>query len=557
MPFNTRASRPAAASPVKTETRPSAATHEGAPGFKRDARSELFLLALTYLGEGDTFYESADSRDGRLTGLVRQVATSDGGAKWLAGFSGWLRDDMNMRKAPVVIAVEGTRALLEAKLPGARQLVSASIQRADEPGEIIAAYRQRYPGTIPHPVKNGISDALPRVYSEYSLLKYDTDRALYRFGDVIELTHAIPHAPPSRGGFNEAISGTARQDALYRYAINRRHGRETDTRTGHAIPPQLEMVTAERLLRQEAATRPEVLLDTDRLKRAGFTWEDALSLAGSRVPKDKLWDALIPVMPFFALTRNLRNFEEAGISELSYQRAAERLADRHLVARSRMFPFRFLTAYRNSGMRWGWPLEQALQHSLQNIAVLPGDTLILVDRSLSMNGPISPPRGQRRARPAQQSDVPELSRADAAALFGTAIAMRAQQAGQPATLAEFANGSQEVHIRPSDSLLRVVNERFSTAGGGTETRKAIRAHLRPEHTRVILLTDEQAGYDGQAVLADISPAVPVYTWNLAGYELGHGTSGQDRRHVFGGMTDSAFRMIPLLESGRSQKWPWE
>ena len=47
---------------------------------------------------------------------------------------------------------------------------------------------------------------------------------------------------------------------------------------------------------------------------------------------------------------------------------------------------------------------------------------------------------------------------------------------------------------------------------------------------------------------------PLYTWNLAGYKMGHAASGSGHRHVFGGLTDQAFRMIPLLEAGRNQDW---
>ncbi|MEJ3751036.1 hypothetical protein WEI85_48475 [Actinomycetes bacterium KLBMP 9797] len=43
---------------------------------------------------------------------------------------------------------------------------------------------------------------------------------------------------------------------------------------------------------------------------------------------------------------------------------------------------RFLSAYRAApSLRWGYPLEQALGHSLNNIPSLPGRTLVLVDTS--------------------------------------------------------------------------------------------------------------------------------------------------------------------------------
>lgn len=51
--------------------------------------------------------------------------------------------------------------------------------------------------------------------------------------------------------------------------------------------------------------------------------------------------------------------------------------------------------------------------------------------------------------------------------------------------------------------------------------------------------------------------VPVYTWNLAGYRVGHAPSGSENRHTFGGLSGAAFRMVPLLEAGRSADWPWD
>jgi hypothetical protein len=55
----------------------------------------------------------------------------------------------------------------------------------------------------------------------------------------------------------------------------------------------------------------------------------------------------------------------------------------------------------------------------------------------------------------------------------------------------------------------------------------------------------------------VPKTVPLYTWNLAGYRVGHGPSGAANRHTFGGLTDQAFRMVPLLEAGASGAWPWE
>ena len=64
-------------SPVRTEESPSGRTFEGAPGHVRDARSELFLLAVTSMFGEDTCYESGTARDTRLRELAGRVAVDD------------------------------------------------------------------------------------------------------------------------------------------------------------------------------------------------------------------------------------------------------------------------------------------------------------------------------------------------------------------------------------------------------------------------------------------------------------------------------------------------
>jgi len=246
-------------------------------------------------------------------------------------------------------------------------------------------------------------------------------------------------------------------------------------------------------------------------------------------------------MGYMALLRNLRNFDDAGVSDDAAGQVTARLTDAEQVARSRQFPFRFLAAYRAcASLRWAYPLERALTLSLANVPALKGRTLILVDRSDSMFDRLS-----------AKSD---LTRADSAAIFGSALAIRSEHAD----LAEFGTGSQPVQFRAAESVLKVV-ERFGNLGG-TNTADAVRRHYRDGfHSRVVLITDEQAwgGYHGAEPVSLIPASVPVYTWNLAGYERGHGPSGSRNRHTFGGLTDASFRMIPLLEASRDAAWPWE
>ncbi|MFD9910427.1 TROVE domain-containing protein [Streptomyces sp. NPDC059063] len=521
--FNVKATKALLTSPVRS-TGEITRTHEGGRGHLRDARSELFLLAVANFVTQKTYYESGEARDDRFAALVRKLAVED--PEWTAGLLGWLRGDGNMRTASLVGAAEYVRARLEAGAtegPANRQVVASVLRRPDEPGELLGYWTATYGRTVPKPVKRGIADAVRRLYSEKSLLKYDTASKGYRFGDILNLVHAAPD--PDKPW----------QGDLFQYALDRRHHPETAV-----VPGSLPVLAAHRdLMALRVAKRRRVVTGAgaaERLAAAGMTWE---ALAGwLQGPMDRAaWEAVIPSMGVMALVRNLRNFDEAGVSDEVAAGVAARLADPAEVARSRQFPFRYLAAYQHApSLRWAYPLEQALGHSLGNVPALPGRSLILVDRSGSMWAPLS--------------ERSQLDRADAAAVFGTALALRAADAD----LVQFGTTSAEVPYRKGESVLKVL-ERFDSLGG-TDTTEAVRRHYR-KHDRVLIVTDEQAAYSHHGDPTDQIPAhIPVYTWNLAGYRTGHGASGTGNRHVFGGLSDAAFRMVQLLEAGRAADWPW-
>lgn len=511
-------------SPVRSTGRRAANAH-GSPGFVRDPRSELFLLAVANFVTQQTAYESGGARDDRFAALVRTLAVED--PAWTAGLLGWLRRDGNMRTASLVGAAEYVKARLDAGATGGpsnRQVVDSVLLRADEPGELLAYWTATYGRSVPKPVKRGIADAVRRLYTGNSLLKYDTASRGYRFGDVLNLVHASPD--PDKPW----------QGELFRYALDRRHNPETaevpaGNRTLLAHRALMELPVAER---RAVVTAPD---GAERLAAAGMTWE---ALAGwLQGPMDAAaWEAVIPSMGAMALLRNLRNFDGAGVSDAVAERVAAKISDPETVARARQFPFRYLAAHRHApSLRWAYPLERALCHSLAHVPALPGRTLVLVDRSGSMWSPLS--------------DRSQLNRADAAAVFGTALALRAEDAD----LVQFGSTSKAVGFGRGESVLKVL-ERFEDLGG-TYTAKAVRAHYAG-HDRVLIVTDEQASYaHGGDPAALVPDTVPVYTWNLAGYRVGHGPSGSANRHTFGGLTDAAFRMVSLIEDGRDARWPWE
>jgi len=541
--FNKPTTRPAPQGPMRTTFAvPTVRTHEGAPAYEKDAKTELFQLAAVSM-MAPSFYESEAMRTGRLTALAHRVALAD--PAWLLGFVGWLRGpEGNMRTASLVVAAEAVKARLDAgayQVPdgpktmkmsgpvqlrtkpapvGNRQIIAAALQRADEPGEMLAYWISKYGRKLPQPVKRGVADAARRLYTEYSLLKYDTASHGFRFGDVLDLTHPNPATPE--------------QGDLFAYALDRRHGRDTDP-NGMA----LLMIAANRKLRERVAQGfVNLLLDSATLRTAGMTWEDALSLAGATVDKRVLWEAMIPSMGYMALLRNLRNFDEAGVSDQVADKVIAKLVDPAEVARSRQLPFRFYSAYQEAPSdRWKHALGVALDLSLANLPELPGRTLILIDTSGSMSwGTISP---RSKVRPV-----------DAAAVLGVALGQRFG-----ADVVQWASTRRPFPLRKGASALseiaRFVGD-LNLCGGGTDLRQALGAYAG--HNRVIVLSDMQtATMAGHVVPGN----VPIYAWDLDGARATPFTTHEANRYQLGGFTDSAFKIVPLLEANHDAGWPWE
>lgn len=511
-------------SPVKT-TGKTILNASGHAGYERTKQSELFLLAVANFVGQDTFYESAKNRDDRFSALCRTVAVQD--YKWFGKFVGWLRNDAFMRSAAIVAAAEGANALLAAGISGTpvRALVAASMARADEPGEFLAYWTAKFGKNLPQSVKKGIADGAKRLYNEYSLLKYDTDSKGFRFADVIQLSHAK--------------AKDARQNELFSYALDRRYGNDVLT-----ADTSLKTIWNHSMVMGIEVSSRRSMLSAELMKSAGMTWE---SLSGwLQGPMDKqAWEAIIPSMGYMALLRNLRNFVQAGVSQKVMNTVLAKLADPDEVAKSKQFPFRFLAAYQaNKGnLKIASALEDALNSSLANVPALKGKTLVLVDRSGSMFD--------------SSGGVSDLDRADSAALFGIALALRAEEAD----LVQFGSAwygrgkdYEKVSFRKGDSILPMLSK-FKNMGG-TNTRKAVEENFK-DHDRIVIITDEQYNGYGASPLTSVPAKIPVYTWNLGGYKAAHSASGESKRHTFGGLTDKGFQMIPLIEAGQFQSWPWD
>jgi hypothetical protein len=500
-------------------------THEGGAAFGRNAESELFLLAATNMVGEDTFYERAADRDARFVDLVHQVTATN--PSFIAGvdpdagkigLAQYLRQHLLMRSAAVVMAAE----YVAAGGSGGRSVIARALQRADEPAELVGYWMANHGRSLPMAVKRGVADAVRRLYNERAALRYDGLSRQLRMADVIELTHPAPAGD--------------RQSALFRYLLDRRH--HDDAVADPEILPMLAAAAA--LEAVPADQRRWVLRDRGRaaLADAGFSWERLSGWLPGGMDAE-VWEAVIPSMGVMALVRNLRNFDQAAISDVAVEAVIAKITDPTEMTKARLFPYQVWAAYKNAPSdNWKRALGRTLDLTVGNIPPLDG-TLVVIDTSGSMQAPVS-----RRSA---------MQRVEVAAVMAMATAKRSTQVdvviyGQDNALVNGLHGASV--LAGVDKVVRSVG----SVGHATFGHTAITRWYQPRrHHRAVIFTDDQQ-HDSGRVRLDHVPL--IYTFNLAGYRPSALPAGEKGRYTLGGFTDATFTAMAVLEGGRNASWPF-
>lgn len=347
------------------------------------------------------------------------------------------REDMKLRHAPLYIA------RLMAQNPKQRHLVgytlSRVIQRADELSEFLAIYWKDGRVPIAKQVKKGLASAFTK-FNEYALAKYNRDGAI-KLRDVLFMVHAKPKDDE--------------QAALWKRLVN------------------------------------------DELKTPD-TWEVELSASND---KKASWTRLLSERKLgaLALLRNIRNMEQAGVSDTLVRDALRN------IKTERVLPFRFISAARHAP-KYEAELETGMFTCLEGREKMNGKTIILIDTSGSMSSTVS---GRS-----------EISRLDAAA----GVAMMLREICDTVEVYAFNTSVRSVVPRRGFALADAIGR----AAGGTYLGKAVK-QLNETATadRLIVITDEQS-YDPVP-----NPKFKQsYLINVAAYKNGVGYGG-NWRHIDG------------------------
>lgn len=311
--------------------------YEGGLSFTVDPRTELYLRAASCLVGEHKFYESAEFADQELISAIHKVLRID--PEFVLQLAVYLREEMYLRSVPLVLCAEYAN-IAPGSVMGARKYISRCIARADELTEIIAYQFARNKvshrmAKLPMAIKAGVAGAFPR-FSGYQLAKYN------RAGDVtlrdaLFMTHPVPSGELQQNSWDALVDGTL-------------------------VSPDTW----------------EVMRSTGKM-----TWSEVIHDVFNKDGK---------VMNYMAQLRNLRNILNSDdVTDRDVRLMCEMISNENAVSRSKLFPFRFLSAYRvvkevdhhmvNSVLD---AIEIAAGYSVDNVPKLDGTTLIACDVSGSM-----------------------------------------------------------------------------------------------------------------------------------------------------------------------------
>ena len=221
------------------------------------------------------------------------------------------------------------------------------------------------------------------------------------------------------------------------------------------------------------------------------------------------WKAIAEAASWNQLKKNINTFARHGVfeDEKLTEKLAERLRDSALIRGSKVFPYEIFVAYTTTRDNTAVPtritnaLQDALEISVENVPQFPGNIVVCVDTSGSMNSPVT---GQRRGA------TTTLTCLETAAVFASAILKRNKES----RVMLFDTQLHEATLNPSDAIATNAELMSRFGGGGTACQVPL-----------LRLNSEGAKPDLVIYLSDNASWIPSahYTFSPATEMLGEWT----------------------------------
>ncbi|HLP21369.1 MAG TPA: TROVE domain-containing protein [Chitinophagales bacterium] len=479
--------------------------YEGAEAFVLTPQMELYsAVASTSLN--DSFYEKADDR---LLRIRKLIAQND--AAFVAKLAVYAREEMYLRSVPLALAVE------LAKTSGGKTEVSKTVarvvQRADEITELLAYYQLannrkgvKKLNKLSKQVQKGLAVAFNK-FDEYQFAKYNRD-AEVKLRDALFLVH-----PKAKDEAQQVLFNKIAKDEL----------KVADTWE----------------TKLSATGQKDFANEAEKLDAKKVAWEEMI-MSGK--------------MGYMAVLRNLRNILDAKVSEQAIQKVCSYISNANAVAKSKQFPFRFVSAYRElKNVNSGYAaqvldaLEDAITASAANIAGYDGNTSVVVAVDFS---------GSMQTAMSAKSSVQMYE-------VGLIMAMLLKSRCKNVVTGIFGDNYKIISV-PSKSILANVEtfrNRLGEVGHSTYGYKVIQDLINRKAVvdKVMVFTDLQMynenGNYGQTIASEwkkykaIAPNAKIYLFDLAGY--GNSPLNIEGNDVFmmAGWSDKVFDVLHAIENG--------
>ncbi len=458
----------------------------GGEAFVQTPKMQLASIMLTSFAQ-DQFYRKANTTFDELVKLLAKVDPL-----FAAKAAIYARTKFNMRSITHVLAAE--ISAYASGQPWAKEFYNKVVSRPDDMLEIVAYYFNKGGKTMPNAMKKGFAKAFDK-FDGYQLAKYRGENKDVKLIDLVNLVHPMPTQRNAKA-LEALVNGTLR-----------------NTNTWEAKLTQAGQVA------DSAENKAEM---------KATAWKDLMA-------ENKLG--------YFALLRNLRNIASQAPDVLDA--ALNTLVDRTRIKKSKVLPFRFLSALdaikdanldNKLNRKIQKALNKALEISLDNVPVFDGRTLIVLDDSGSMTW-----GGQKKG-----GKTPiEIGAIFAAMLYKS----------NDADLMRFSDNASYVKPFFGDAAMSIANGLIKNAKSAGTNFHAIFQKANKVYDRVIILSDMQGwmgGYTPKVAFESYKKktgANPfIYSFDLNGY--GSLQFPESKVFALAGFSDKVFDLMALLETDR-------
>lgn len=433
---------------------PDTRNQEGFPAWNTTYQKRVAEVLM--LGNfGNAFYASGRELSTEALKVLRQAIVTD--PTYVAKAAVLAREEGYIRSAPIMALALLTAGNQEAK-DAACRIYLRILRTGDDLRNFVAFVQSGAAGREFGGLAQRIArDWLRYRLDEYQAMKYSGSGEKLSLRNLLRLTHPRAVAPW--------------RNAVYKWLVKGEINAE--------LIPSIRALESIARLKNEGAVTAEYVASTIRNHRLPYE-----AVVPRLAKKDTAtMTALAAVAPYFNLLRGLNEFGRAGVwnNPGAVSNAITTLTNPEIIAKTHLFPFRFLTAVRaiENNLERFVPdslieaLYRALELSLANAPVLPGRVVVAPDVSYSMNMPVG-----------KFTSAAEIGAMFAAALWKSSPGVEVMP---------FNTQVQRMTTSRLDSLMTITQSIGQMVYGGTDLSVPLRSLLLQRHPvdLYIGLTDNQ------------------------------------------------------------------